>query len=375
MINTKIDASVYYRTHFKNIYDSPFKTRNDNFLKYTPREETRLTTAFNLLFSYLPSALVPYMQFAANVDPEFYSNMETLSDVNFFSKVKFEKLDENRLGLVSRLSSSDSNKLKQDLLVASESAETLADRLINRRDTNLLCVIENQMQINLFPNVIGPGDDVSKKKTFANMLAKVGCTKQLVHKITGAGSKIIKDLFDATETEYSRPIRRYRVSDESNVFGISQLIKVCSSKNISNQIMLMLSLYTICSRILLNKLPTSNHFDQEDISEKLSVPLAVGVYKCCYDLFKNFSRLYPDKSRSQFEFTFFDDYFSALEIYTSKQAEVVACEDCHTPYLNLYVKNGSGKVVLNKDNGDIYPGKKQTICPNCKCEFDYSLYD
>ena len=375
MNNFNLDVSLYYRTHGKKVIDSPYKTKKDIFFVQPQKDDVRMTTVFNLLFSYLPVALVPYMQFAANVDPELFNNMQTLADVNLFSKVKFEKLDETKLSAVSRLSSSDADLLKSDLVEASLSTDNLVDKLINRKNSSLLCVVENQMQISVFPNVIGPADDVSSRKTLANMLVKVGSTKHLIRKITGTGSKTIKDLYDSTFTENLRPIRRYKLADDNANFGVSHLIRVCKNKRFSNQIMLMLSMYTICSRILLNKLPTSNHFDQEDISEKMSVPLAVGVYKTCYDLCRNFYRLYPDKARSIFEFAFFDDFFAALEIYISKQAEVVACEDCHTPYLNLFTKKGERTPVLVSEKDDIFSGRKVTVCPNCKCEFDYSLYD
>ena len=370
----RVDASVYYRSHFKNIYDSPCKTEKDNFLKFPPKDEDRMTAAFNLLFGYLPNALASYMQFAANVDPDIFSNMSTLSDVNLFSKVKFEKIQETKLNCISRLSSSDSEEIVSDLLKASQSVGTLTENLINRKTTNLLCVIENLMQINIFPSIIGPADDVSKRKTLAYMMVKLGSTKHLIHKVTGVGSKIIKDLCDATTTDYTRPIRKYKLCNNEN-FGVNHLLRVCNNKQASNQIMLMISLYTICCRILLNKLPTANHFDQEDIGDRLSIPLAIGVYKTSYDMCRNFSRLYPDKTINSFDFVFFDDFYNALEIYTSKQAEVVACEDCHTPYLNLYAKKGTRKTILAANDDEIFSARKLTICPNCKCRFDYSLYE
>ncbi len=370
----RVDASVYYRSHFKNIYDSPCKAEKDNFLKISPKDEDRMNTAFNLLFGYLPNALASYMQFAANVDPDIFCNMATLSDVNLFSKVKFEKIQETKLNSISRLSSSSPEDIVNDILDASQSVGSLIENLINRKKTNLLCVIENMMQISIFPSIIGPADDVSKRKTLANMMVKLGSTKHLIHKVTGAGSKVIKDLFDSTTTDYARPIRKYKMCHDETI-GINHLLKVCNNKPTSNQIMLMISLYTICSRILLNKLPTANHFDQEDIGERLSVPLAIGVYKTCYDMSKNFSRLYPDKTINNFEYVFFDDFYNALEIYTSKQAEVVACEDCHTPYLNLFAKRGTRKMILASNNEDIFSSRKLTVCPNCKCKFDYSLYD
>ena len=375
MNNFRLDASMYYRTHCKKVFESPYEIEKDNFLNLTRRAEARMTTAFNLLFSYLPAALVPYMQFAANVDPELFDNMQTLSDVNLYSKVKFEKMDETKLNAITRLSSSDSDKLRCELLEAAQTAETLVEKLICRRNSSLLCIIENQMQLNVFPSIIGPADDVSKRKTLAYMLVKVGSTKHLISKLTGTGGKTVKDLYEASPTEYVRPIRRYKAADKDINFGVSHLLKVCSNKLFSNQIMLMLSLYTICSRILLNKLPTSNHFDQEDISEKMSLPLAIGVYKASFDLCCNFSRLYPEKVQAPFEFVFFDDFFTALEIFISKQAEVVACEDCHTPYLNLFTRKGVRTPTLVSDKDDFISRRKVTVCPCCKCEFDYSLYD
>ncbi|WP_295351454.1 hypothetical protein [uncultured Succinivibrio sp.] len=375
MKHLKINASEYYRVHCKKIFESSYTKEKDCSLNLTPKAEARMTAAFNLLFNYMPAALVPYMQYAANVAPELYNNMQTLADVNLYSKVKFEKMDETKLNAVSRLSSSNTNQLRCALLEAAQTSETLVEKLINRKNSNLLCVIENKMQLSVFPNIIGPADDVSKRKTLAYMLVKVGSTKHLISKLTGTGSKTIKDLYETVLSENLRPMRRYKAADNDTNFGISHLIKVCSNKQFSNQIMLMLSMYTICSRILLNKLPTSNHFDQEDIGEKMSLPLAIGVYRACFDLCRNFNRLYPVKVKKPFEFAFFDDFFTALEIFVSKQAEVVACEDCHTPYLNLYTRKGIRTPVLASENDDFFASKKISFCPSCKCEFEYSLYD
>ena len=350
MKHLKINASEYYRVHCKKIFESSYTKEKDCSLNLTPKAEARMTAAFNLLFNYMPAALVPYMQYAANVAPELYNNMQTLADVNLYSKVKFEKMDETKLNAVSRLSSSNTNQLRCALLEAAQTSETLVEKLINRKNSNLLCVIENKMQLSVFPNIIGPADDVSKRKTLAYMLVKVGSTKHLISKLTGTGSKTIKDLYETVLSENLRPMRRYKAADNDTNFGISHLIKVCSNKQFSNQIMLMLSMYTICSRILLNKLP-------------------------CFDLCRNFNRLYPVKVKKPFEFAFFDDFFTALEIFVSKQAEVVACEDCHTPYLNLYTRKGIRTPVLASENDDFFASKKISFCPSCKCEFEYSLYD
>ena len=42
---------------------------------------------------------------------------------------------------------------------------------------------------------------------------------------------------------------------------------------------------------------------------------------------------------------------------------------------NLFTKKGERTPVLVSEKDDIFSGRKVTVCPNCKCEFDYSLYD
>ena len=92
MKHLKLNASEYYRVHCKKIFESSYTKEKDCSLNLTPKAEARMTAAFNLLFNYMPAALVPYMQYAANVAPELYNNMQTLADVNLYSKVKFEKI-------------------------------------------------------------------------------------------------------------------------------------------------------------------------------------------------------------------------------------------------------------------------------------------
>ncbi len=367
-----VDASVYYRSHFKTISKSTFMNKPCDIHRDSLKDENRISTAFNLLFSFLPNSLTSYMQVAANYDPEIFDNMNLLGDVNVFSKHSFENYQESKLGSVSRLSSTDPDLLIKDLGEASKSPSKFVDYIINRKNTSLLCVIENLMQINIYPSVISAGDDISKRKNIAAMLVKVGSTNSLISRLTTVGTKVLKDMTQSIEPECLRPVRRYRTDDFN--YGIEHLLKVCRSREISNQIMLMISLYTICSRVLLNKIPTANHFDQEDISDRLSITLAVGVYKSCYDLYRSFNLLYPEAGRKFFDFAFFDDFYTALNIYTKKQAQVVACEDCDTPYLDLYFK----KDTLNKElavNDDIFLSKKISFCPNCKSDLVYSLYD
>lgn len=359
-LNTKNTWSYY--DHFKKVCDdksSIFKCNvnyKNDFISIEPEVESRITPVFNLLFSHLPNYLTHFMQIAVSYDSDIFERDPLQDSMQLLSRIEFFRIGESHMSSISRLASLTVDDLISNLDRISRSESSFVNYLINLRTPELLNALENVFQVNHYPSIIFTNEEKYRSRFLCCMLAKVGSSRSLAASICGLHHKTISDIYCNTNDDYHIAFNKRK---QLSAAAIMQ------SREKSNYIMLMLSLYTICCRVLTNKLPTANHLDQEDIPTRISYPLAIGVYHVCRNLSSLFSLKKSRVPKLASYMPIFDDFHEVLKSYVNRDSESVACSNCYTPYLDLKQK------PLKKDNFIA-----QTIpCPICNRTVEFSLND
>jgi hypothetical protein len=358
--NTKTAWSYY--DHFKKVCDdksSIFKSNvnyKSDLIQIAPDVESRITPVFNLLFSHLPNYLTHFMQIAVSYDSDIFERDPLQDTLQLLSRFEFSRIGESHMSSISRLSSLPIDDLVSNLDRVSRSESSFVNYLINLRTPDLLNALENVFQVNHYPSIIFTKEEKYRSRFLCCMLANVGSSRSLTASICGLHHKTISDIYCNSTDDYYIPFNKRK---QLSAAAIMQ------SKEKANYIMLMLSLYTICCRVLTNKLPSANHLDQEDIPTRISYPIAIGVYQVCRNLSSLFNLKKFNLPKIASYMPIFDDFHEVLKGFVNRDAEAVACTHCYTPYLDLKQK------PTKKDN--FVP---QTIpCPICNRTVEFSLND
>jgi len=326
----------------------------------------RLSEPFNLVFDFLPSVIGYYIPLAASFEHHLFSNIEFLNSLYMYKNSNFNHALEPKLATIARLSSIEPDRLAYLLTSFEFHEENFLYKLVNRKDPELLFALENVLQIHTYPTVLTKFDEESKNHFLLELLHSVGCNIPLIEKITGFKTKTIQRYF--TENQ-----NKSIICEQNKKITIGQkdhtkkrfFNKRMHFSNINLYFMLMLSLYTMCSRVLSNKLPSLNQFDKTVLPKEISIILAVASFHGVYlirDYFKQHQKNHPISANYCQEFPRFAEFYALLEMYHKNKCEVVACSECNTPYLNL---------CDDKDKTSL----KNKYCPICKCNLDYDLSD
>ncbi len=312
------------------------------------RTELMISSAYNLLFNHIPEELSKWMAKAACTETDLFGDYALISKASVEHKLDFLRMTESPISSLSRLSGVSIFEIVGNLERATRSESEFVSHLINTSTPTLLTCLENLLQIKLTADsdLSPPIKEDSINRFTAYHLASAGCSKSLNQEITTLHYKTLSEFYVPHQTKSFKKMR--------------SLIPLLSDKELSGYIMLMLALYTICCRVLMNKTASSRHYDTKFIPKKISNILAVGVYIVCSKLNVNYQNCFI-KSRKLYNFPSFDNFYAILQMYVSKQAEPVACLGCNTPYLDLKDPKCTEEYLA------VIP------CPKCKKKTEYDI--
>ena len=248
------DPSTFLKTHKGPYLEKDISDSN----------EKKIALPFNILFNFLPQILTHYMQYAASFDEDLFDCQNSRDCFDVLTKLSYARIFESNLSAVSRIGVITIEQLIAKLDNVASTELSFISNLTNAKEPDLLFAFENYLQLNTNPNLFIKLTDKIKAALLSSMLAKVGCSKFLNGQISERHHSTLDKMYEqirANETDYSVFSGRYNSISPEQIF---------QRKTSAEYIMLMISLYTICCRVLLNKTPTVNFLDHLDIPNKIS---------------------------------------------------------------------------------------------------------
>ena len=128
---------------------------------------------------------------------------------------------------------------------------------------------------------------------------------------------------------------------------------------------LILSLYFICMRVMLNQKALFHPLSIKGIPSQISYVLATGCYLSVRELYHALE--YKQWTHSEFTSNFpnFNDLIDLLSSILQERTKLVGCSNCHTPFFSF---TDDFRVIAHKK---FHFGN--SCCPCCRCASEYTL--
>lgn len=325
-----------------------------------------LKNTFTLLTESVPRTLIPFLNLASLMEPKIFSQEDfdisaDLSLNNIFDKDLVDP-NETPLSRFCRYSNITVEKAIGRMRILNRSPNDFFDILTNVKGGGLLLAIEHLIHEKKYLH--GHSDDLfiphlmSQKKLALYML-QAGAKKATVINVTKLSHSAV-DLLLKQFKEHMHKINHKLLSSEPLGFENSMLDTVKSRFAI-----LMISLYLICMRVILNHKAKFHSLSLDGIPENISYTILTGCYLCMRDLYTRMH--YPLWSTTYFLefFPNFNDMCELLKSVLCEKTKLVACAQCHTPYFSFDSINNNRTGVYKRNQ------TYNTSCPCCasKCEY------
>ncbi len=330
--------------------------------------ERNITAVFNLLFEVIPNTISQYMHIAADYDADIFEKAISFNKKALERSMYLKRPLENGLSRISRVTSITPDDLTSMLNHVASDKTHFTHYLINRNFPKLLCAIENVMYANRMSLSFSLPKANLKDRFIASLLHDCDASYALINSITGLHYSTLHKMWPDDICKNSKARAR---NSGMSLLRVKRLKALVEKPDMNAIIMLMLALYTITNRVLLEELPTSNHFDQEDLPLTVSNSLAVGVYIASRDVMRTFDELNHHNLstmtalHARQSFPKFDDFYDILLNYVERKIHILGCAFCHTPYIDFspLISELNGKTLLNESS----------LCPNCHHSAGYEL--
>lgn len=335
--------------------------------------ERLISSNFCLFFNMLIQMMIDIINQASTYDCHLFEDYQ--KHHNTFNKLREScyNIRHSPLDALSQISGYSRNRILESLNRCQHGYERgFLSHILNQRDRIILKCLEHAVHARLnqalgFCNI---NHEKGSKLFLAAKLLGVGSSKKLTSSITGLHYKTLDGIYrNEGNTHKGR----------SGEQATARLINKLNDPSFTLYVMLMLSIYTICSRVLLLKEPSDNFFDLNSLPKEISPHLAIGTYiigktlhekigihnldhnKCNMEFFDNLDKEDFEKyGYSRVQLPKFDEFYELLTLFTQKEARAMACSHCNRPYLYFLGTKG------------INPSKS-IICPTCKKQAGYPI--
>ena len=335
--------------------------------------ERVINANFCLLFNMLTQMLIDIIHQASTYDSHLFENYQKHQKLLNSLREHCYNISLNPLDALSQNAGIAKNIILDTLQKCKQGYERgYLAQILNQRDRVILRCIEHSVHSQLNP-VLCFGKinhEKGNKMVLAAKLLGVGSSKKLTSSITGLHYKTLDGIYKNEANN---------LKGRSGEQATTRLINKLNDPGFTLYVMLMLSIYTICSRVLLLKEPKDNFFDLESLPKEISPHLAIGTYiigktlhekigihnldhnKCNMECFDNLDKEDFEKyGYSRVQLPKFDEFYDLLTLFTQKEARAMACSHCNSPYLYFLGTTG------------INPSKS-IICPTCKKQAGYPI--
>ena len=311
---------------------------------------------FNLLFNYMPyilnQAICQASLYDAHIFYEYHQEQHELCKI----KGDFLRCSQAPISFLSQKANVEIQKIFDNLrLYRFQKHSGYIKSLVQQDNLVLLKCLE--AQLHHLPNPSLESLSIVHEKTsmmhLAHRLLNVGSSKRLTSCITGLHYKTL-------DVYYKDVANQYKLRKDRN--SQTKVLQKMKGLDFSLYIMLMLGLYTMCSRVLLNIAPTDNYYDTDHLPETISNHLAIGVYLSAQKLHEKIVE-FNLRSNENFAFPHFDDFYDILSLYSQKKLHPIACASCYVPYLMV------------KEDYDNYKAEtvQEVACPSCCKQVEYII--
>lgn len=328
--------------------------------------ERVINANFCLLFNMLTQMLIDIIHQASTYDSHLFENYQKHQKLLNSLRERCYNISLNPLDALSQNAGIAKNIILDTLQKCKQGYERgYLAQILNQRDRVILRCIEHSVHSQLNP-VLCFGKinhEKGNKMVLAAKLLGVGSSKKLTSSITGLHYKTLDGIYKNEANN---------LKGRSGEQATTRLINKLNDPGFTLYVMLMLSIYTICSRVLLLKEPKDNFFDLESLPKEISPHLAIGAFYIGQTLHEKLSK--PNTKLKAFNMEFldslveeefkncrtteiqlpkFDEFYELLTLFNKKKARAMACSHCHRPYLYFIGTKG------------INPSKS-IICPACR---------
>ncbi len=363
MLNEAWSRKTHYSRRYRNTFrefkgcsHNPFNCGNAELWDQSKLQEPAIDSFLSVLCDLLPSFLRSSCEFAAFCEPGIFPDALPQTQIkNLASRSPYLDPNETPLSRFCRLSGMESSLMMRKLVEMGRSPDAFLAGLVNLKSGGLLLAADHlARQRSSFDFFKATMPVQARNRVLAQMLASAGMdieqnshvshyTPERLLKFYAPGSCIRDCGYEGVMSEYSHFLS----------------LKIPSK---SQLLMLLISFYFIVCRILTETPPTVKIFSMRGVPRDLSYSAAATVYIAMRSLtsaleFREWNSLDPSEV-----FPDFASFVKLLKMVLHRQATLVACCECHTPYL----------VFDDRIRVKGHPELTRTRCPRCRCLKEYA---
>ncbi|MCI6796684.1 MAG: hypothetical protein MR571_02260 [Succinatimonas sp.] len=319
-----------------------------------------LGASFTLLSDVMPNALSPFIRLAFLAEPQLFENIPFKSSLHD-TLYRPDILDPNETPLARfcRLSLTQPHLIVDKLRVMNQSPESFFHELVNLKSGGLLHALEHLLhdKHHINKELLNYNQPPVMQRRLAVMMDAAGASPALIRKVTKLSHSVCDLMF-----------RKYRLTAEFDHSAKPtqegyQIFVQNKSKCMFT--VLILSLYFICMRVMLNQKALFHPLSIKGIPSQISYVLATGCYLSVRELYHALE--YKQWTHSEFTSNFpnFNDLIDLLSSILQERTKLVGCSNCHTPFFSF---TDDFRVIAHKK---FHFGN--SCCPCCRCASEYTL--
>ncbi len=321
-----------------------------------------LSYSFDIIYSTLPNYLRPFLPYAQELERHLFINSPKIFNLNDTNCIEAVPADPALNPLTKFVSYAETTRelAFKDLILFGRSSDDFFAVLNNYGKGCLLNVVEHMLHE---PNRIYHlqysfnTSDLMKEQVLMAMLS------------AKANENRIRKIFRSGVYRYKRleiQIKQKMIENGNYTTDKIGWQKMTRNNNKCRFASLIISLYCICMRVMLNQNQKRfSSLDLENLPHSISYVIATACYLCVREIYSAMYFRYWSKTFFLEFFPHVEDIFELLELLSRDQVQPVYCVKCGAPF--FCDKNKKKRFDINKQDV-IY-------CPNCKSQTYFRLSD
>jgi hypothetical protein len=308
---------------------------------------------FALFYEFMPAQLAAVIDLARYAEPDLFPEGVHSSPADPLYADHFTDPDETPYARFCRLSDLSGEEMLEHFETMHQSSSDFVNSLLGATSGGILLGVDHLIRqlprYSIVRNLLPQRD---ARRSLVKVLAAVGCSLSRTASFTGYQRCRLGQFY-----KNRAALERAGAADErchAHLLAMRDPSK-------ARLIMLFLSLYALCLRVLRDEKPSEHPLCLDDLGSSASPALAAGCYLSVIELtgaldFREWQTASPGEVLPDF-----NSCYSLLQTVCKGRAQVVWCCDCNTPYLKFDKSRYDSR----------YNELADTVCPSCGCEREY----